>query len=85
MPKTIWINPHVFCLKILNKWEFPQLVLNYWSAIEFKDFIKACEDYTEETISFLVKDMTLLSDILLPFMKSLFQNNCYCENQTVWK
>ena len=36
-------------------------ISNHSSDIDFKDFMKLCNDYTKEPYSFLVNDMTLLS------------------------
>ena len=58
-------------MKILNKRKLQQTASNYSSDIEFKDFMKLCEDYTKVPYSFLVNDTTLSSDKPLRFRKNL--------------
>ena len=57
-------------MKIPNKRELQQIVLNHSSDIGFKDFMKICKKYTAKPYSFLVNDTTLLSDNLLRFKLS---------------
>ena len=58
-------STHFFIMKILNKRELQQIVLNHSSDIDFKDFIKIYKECTKEPDSFLVNDTTLpLSDPL---------------------
>ena len=58
--KTITLNPrHYFIMKIPNKREIQQIVINHSSDIDFKDFIKHYIEYTKEPYSFLVNDVTL--------------------------
>ena len=59
-------------MKILNKRELHDIVLNYSSDINFKDFMKIFKKYTAEPYSFLVKGATLASDNPLRFRKNLF-------------
>ena len=70
--KTIRLNEtHYFIIKILNNRELQQITSNHSSDINFKDFIKLYKDYSKETYSFLVNDMTLSSDNPLRFRKNL--------------
>ena len=70
--KTITLNAkHYFIMKIPNKRELQQIVLNHSSDISFKDFMKLYKDYTKEPFWFLVNDTTLPSDNPLRFRKSL--------------
>ena len=48
VPKTISLNVTHFIMKILNKREPQQIMLNHLSDIEFKDFMKLYKDYTKE-------------------------------------
>ena len=60
VPETIRLN-YYFIMKIPNKRELQQIVLNNLSDIEFKDFMKLYRDYSKEPFSFLVNDTTLPS------------------------
>ena len=72
VPKDVRLNStHFFILKIPNKRELQQIVLNHSSDIDFKDFIKIYKKYTKEPYSFLVNDTTLPSDDYLRFRKNL--------------
>ena len=72
VPKTIRLNEtHYFILKIHNKRELQQIASNHSSDIIFKDLMKLYKNYTKEPYSFLVNDMTLLSDNPLRFRKNL--------------
>ena len=63
MSKDVTLNStHLFIMKILNKRELQQIVLNHSSDIDFKDFTKVYGKYTVEPYSFLVNDTTLPSD-----------------------
>ena len=59
-------------MKIPNKRELQQIVLNHSSDISSKDFIKIHKKCTAEPYSFLVNDATRASDNPLRFRKSLF-------------
>ena len=59
-------------MKIRNKRELQQIVLNHSSDISSKDFIKIHKKCTAEPYSFLVNDATPASDNPLRFRKSLF-------------
>ena len=53
---------HNFIMKIPNKREFQQIVLNHLSDFERKDSVKLFKGYTKESFQFLVNDTTLLLD-----------------------
>ena len=73
VPKDVRLNPtQLFIIKIPNKRELQQIVLNHSSDTSAKDFIKIYKKYTAETYSFLVNDATLASDNLLRFRKKFF-------------
>ena len=58
-------------MKIPNKRELQQKVLNHSSDTEFKDFMKLYKDYTKELLLFLVNNTTLPSDNPSRFTKNL--------------
>ena len=73
VPKDVRLNTtHFFIMKIPNKRELQQIILNHSSDIDFKDFIKIYEKYTDEPYSFFVNDTTLASDNPLRFRKNHF-------------
>ena len=72
VPKDVRLNStHFFIMKIPNKREFQQTVLNHSSDIDFKDFMEICKKCTTELYSFLLNDTTLPSDDPLRFRKNL--------------
>ena len=74
MPKDVRLNStHFFIMKIPNKRELQQIVLNHSSDIDFKDLIKIYKRCTAELHSFLVKYTTLPSDDPLRFRKNLLK------------
>ena len=74
--KDVRLNStHFFIMKVLNKRELQQIVLNHSLDIEFKDFIKIYKKFTAEPYSFLVNDATLASDNPLRFRKNLSEIN----------
>ena len=73
VPKDVRLNTsHFFIMKIPNKRELLQIVLNHSSDISTKHFIKIHKTYTAEPYSFSVNDTTLASDNPLKFRKNLF-------------
>ena len=62
---------HYFIMKIPNKRELQQIASNHLSGNEFKDSMKLYKDYTKETYSFLVNNITLPSDNPLRFKMNL--------------
>ena len=72
--KGVRINyTHYFIVKIPNKRELQQIVINYSSCIDFKDFMKIYIRCAAEKYSFLLTDTTLASDNLLRFRKNLLE------------
>ena len=72
--KDVRLNStHFFIMKIPNKKELQQIVLNHSSDIDFKNFINIYKKYTKEPYSFLVNDTTLPSDNPLRFRKNLLE------------
>ena len=74
VPKDVRLNStHFFIMKIPNKRELQQIVLNHTSDIDFEDFMKIYKKYTKEPYSFLVNDIALPSDDHLRFRKNLLR------------
>ena len=72
VPKDVRNNStHFFIMKIPNKRELMQIVINHSSDINTKDFIEIYRKCTDKLYSFLVIDTTLLSDNSLRFRKNL--------------
>ena len=74
VPKDVRLNStHFLIMKVPNKKELQQIVLNHSSdIISTKDFIKIHKKCTAEPYSFLVNDAMLPSDNHLRFRKNLF-------------
>ena len=71
VPKDVRLNTtHFSIMKIPNKTELQQIVLNHFSDIDFKDFIKIYKKSTDDPYSFLVNDTALSSDNPLRFRKN---------------
>ena len=63
VPKDVRLNStQIFIMKIPNKTELEQIVLNHSSDISTKDLIKIYEKRIAEPYTFLVNDTTLASD-----------------------
>ena len=72
VPKDVRLNStHFIIMKIPNKRELQQIVLNHSSDIDFKDFMNIYNKSTKEPYCFLVNDTTLPSDNPLRFRKNL--------------
>ena len=73
VPRDVRLNTtRFFIMKIPNKRELQQIAINHSSNIEFKDFMKIYEKFTDEHYSFSVNDTTLASDNPLRFRKNLY-------------
>ena len=74
VPKDVRLNStHFFIMKIPNKRELQQIVLNHSSDIDFKDFMNIYKKCIAKPYSFIVNDTTLPSDKLLRFGKNLLE------------
>ena len=63
VPKTKRLNViHCIIMKTSNKIKLQQIPSNLSSDIDFKDFMKLYQDYTEESFSFLVNGTIFSSD-----------------------
>ena len=72
--KDVRLNSaHFFIMKIPNKRELQQIVLNHSSDIDSKNFMKIYQKCTAELYSFLVNDTILPSDNPLRFRKNLLK------------
>ena len=60
-------------MKIPNKRELQQILINYLSDIDFQDFMNLYKKCTAKPYSFLVIDTTLPSDNCLRFRKKLLE------------
>ena len=73
VPKDVRSNStHYFIMKINNKSELQNIVINHSADIDHKDFMKIYRECTKKTYSFLTIDTTLLASDLLRFGKNLF-------------
>ena len=71
VPKDVILNSvNFFIMKIPNKREIQQILINFWLDIDFKDFAQIYKKCTAEPYSFLANDTTLPSDNPLIFQKS---------------
>ena len=74
VPNDVRLNStHFFIMKIPNKRELQQIVLNHSSDIDFKDFMNIYKKCTAKLYSFLVNDTTLPSDDPLRFRNNLLE------------
>ena len=72
VPKDVRLNTtHFFIMKIPNKRELQQIVINHLSNINTKCFINIYKKCTDKPYSFLVIDTTLPSNNPLRFRKNL--------------
>ena len=58
-------------MKIHNKRELQQIVINHSVDIDYKDFMKIYRNFTSEPYSFFIIDTTLPADNSSRFMKNL--------------
>ena len=73
VPKDVRSNStRYFIMKINNKSELQNIVINHSADIDHKDFMKIYRECTKKTYSFLTIDTTLLASDLLRFRKNLF-------------
>ena len=68
-------DTHYFIMKIANKRELQQTIVNHLSDIDFKDFMNIYKKCTWNPYSFLVNDATLPSDNALRFRHNLVEKN----------
>ena len=61
-------------MKIHNKRELQNVVINHSADIDYKDFMKICSKCTKEPYSFLTIDTTLPADKDLRFWKNLLDS-----------
>ena len=74
LPKDVRLNSkHYSIIRIPNKRELQQIVINHSSDIDFEKFMEIYKNYYTEKYSFLVNDTTLPSDNLLCFRKNILE------------
>ena len=61
-------------MKINNRRELQNIVINHSADIDYQDFIKICRECTKVPHSFLTIDTTLSASDPLRFKKKLFQS-----------
>ena len=73
VPKDLRLNStHYFIMKINNKRELQNIVINHSADIDYKDFMKICRECTKEPYNFLTIDTTLPSSNPVRVRKNLF-------------
>ena len=76
VPREVRLNTtHFSTMKIPNKTELQQILINRLSDIEVKHFMEICKKCTAKKYSLLVNDTTLRSDNPLQFRKKSFEIN----------
>ena len=61
-------------MKINNKRELQNIVINHSADIDYQDFIKIYREYTKKPYNFLTIDTTLPASGPLRFRKKLFDS-----------
>ena len=74
VPKDVRLNStHYLIMKINNKRELQNIVINHSADIDYQDFIKIYRECTKEPFNVLTIDTTLSASNLLRFRKNLFE------------
>ena len=75
VPKEVRLNStHYLILKIHNRRELQQIAIDHSADIDYKDFLKMCNDCTKEPYYFLTIDTILPVDNTMRFRKN-FSNS----------
>ena len=75
VPKDVRLNStHYLIMKINNKRELQNIVINHSADIDYQDFIKIYRECTKEPYNFLTIDTTLPASDPLRFRKNLFDS-----------
>ena len=75
VPKDVRLNStHYLIMKINNKRELQNIVINHSADIDYKDFMKIYRECTKEPFNFLTIDTTLPACNPLRFRKNLFDS-----------
>ena len=74
VPKDVRLNSTHLIIKINNRKELQNIVINHSADINYKDFRKIFRECTKELYSFLTSDLTLPARDPLKFRKNLFQS-----------
>ena len=74
VPKDVRLNSTLYLImKINNKRESQNIVINHSADIDYGDFMKIYRECTEEPYNFLTIDTTLPASNILRFRKDLFE------------
>ena len=74
VPKDVRLNSTLYLImKINNKRESQNIVINHSADIDYGDFMKIHRECTEEPYNFLTIDTTLPASNILRFRKNLFE------------
>ena len=74
VPKDVRLNSTLYLImKINNKRESQNIVINHSADIDYGDFMKIYRECTEEPYNFLTIDTTLPASNILRFRKNLFE------------
>ena len=75
VPKDVRLNStHYLIMKINNKRELQNIVINHSADIDYQDFIKIHRECTKEPYNFLTIDTKLPASDPLRFRKKLFDS-----------
>ena len=75
VPKVVRLNStHYLIMKISNKRELQNIVINHSADIDYKDFVNIYRECTKEPYSFSTNDTTLPACDPLRYRKNLFQS-----------
>ena len=75
VPKDVRLNStHYLIMKINNRKELQNIVINHSADIDYRDFMKIYRECTKEPFNFLTIDITLPASNPLRFRKHLFES-----------
>ena len=75
VPKDVTLNStHYLIMKINNRKELQNIVINDSTDIDYRDFMKIYRECTKEPFNFLTIDTTLPASNPLRFRKKLFES-----------
>ena len=75
VPKDVTLNStHYLIMKINNRKELQNIVINHSADIDYRDFMKIYRECTKEPFNFLTIDTTLPASNPLRFRKKLFES-----------
>ena len=75
VPKDVRLNSrHYLIMKIINKTELQNIVINHSADIDYQDFIKIYRECTKKPYNFLTMDTKLPANDPLGFRKKIFDS-----------